>query len=239
MEQELKTELQHIRDNGYAVPDDADAYPYAQWMLDAVGSPDFERQDELIYDTLAHWIDRGEFRAKELRGLLLQVLSPGYLFWGIGEKGTDSVLKRAFSVRIVALMLAAHEREPFLSYEQLMSVAEEVIQYVYEEQDARGLAYGANALDALVRVLEDVGFAQAALIAIRRKIGQADFECERLVMTLWDKELLTEAQWRSWFSVFAESGKPFLRRLYSSVRQTHPACAALVLETLEQLGEFE
>lgn len=48
-------------------------------------------------------------------------------------KGTDSVFKRAFSILIPPLVLSVHEREPFLSEEQLYSVAEQILEYVYLE----------------------------------------------------------------------------------------------------------
>ncbi|MCR9022815.1 DUF2785 domain-containing protein, partial [Bacillus paranthracis] len=48
---ELKEELLQIKNNNYAVPEDVDAYPYAQWMLDYIGSPDAELRDDLIYST--------------------------------------------------------------------------------------------------------------------------------------------------------------------------------------------
>jgi hypothetical protein len=114
-EQELKRELQAIQENHYAVPEDVDAYPYAQWMLDAIGSTDAELRDHLIYSTLAKWITNGVFREKELRGLLLQALSEDYLFYGIGEVGTNSVFKRAFSVLIPPLVLTVHETKLFLN----------------------------------------------------------------------------------------------------------------------------
>ena len=40
---------------------------------------------------------------------MLQAISPDYLFYKIGEKGTDSVFKRAFSVLIPPLILSVHE----------------------------------------------------------------------------------------------------------------------------------
>ena len=79
---------------------------------------------------------------KKLRGLMLQAISPDYLFYKIGEKGTDSVFKRAFSVLIPPLILSVHEREPLLSEEQLYSVAEQVLEYVYLEEDVRGYVEG-------------------------------------------------------------------------------------------------
>lgn len=217
---ELKQELQHIKNNNYSVPEDVDAYPYAQWMLDYIGSPDAELRDKLIYSTLERWITGEVFRQKELRGLLLQALSPDYLFYKIGEKGTDSVFKRAFSILIPPLILSIHEKEPFLSEEQLYSVAEQVLEYVYLEQDVRGYvegkgwahstAHAADALDALARTIRNREFSYAILAAVRHKIYLHDylyinFEDERLVtavMSLWNQNILVQEEWKNWLYSF-------------------------------------
>ncbi|MDM5155084.1 DUF2785 domain-containing protein [Bacillus sp. DX1.1] len=217
---ELKQELQRIKNNNYSVPEDVDAYPYAQWMLDYIGSPDAELRDKLIYSTLSRWITGEVFRQKELRGLLLQALSPDYLFYKIGDKGTDSVFKRAFSILIPPLVLSVHERESFLSEEQLYSVAEQVLDYVYLEQDVRGYIEGkgwahstahvADALNALARTIQNREFAHAILVAVRHKVCLHDylyinFEDERLVtavMSLWNQNTLVEEEWKNWLHSF-------------------------------------
>ena len=167
-------------------------------MLDYIGSPDAELRDDLIYSTLHTWITNDVFRQKELRGLMLQAISPDYLFYKIGEKGTDSVFKRAFSVLIPPLILSVHEREPLLSEEQLYSVAEQVLEYVYLEEDVRlrrrkrlahSTAHAADALDALARTIQNREFSYAILAAVRQKVRLHDyvyihFEDERLVAPL-------------------------------------------------------
>ncbi|ENQ3076956.1 DUF2785 domain-containing protein [Bacillus cereus] len=218
--QELKQELQQIKKNNYVVPEDVDAFPYAQWMMDYIGSTDAELRDELIYSTLERWITGEVFRQKELRGLLLQALSPDYLFYKIGEKGTDSVFKRAFSILIPPLILSVHEKEPFLSEEQLYSVAEQVLEYVYLEQDVRGYvdgmgwahstAHAADALDALARTIRNHEFSHAILTVVRHKIRLHDyiyinFEDERLVtavMSLWNQNILSQEEWNNWLHSF-------------------------------------
>ncbi|MGG2092094.1 DUF2785 domain-containing protein [Bacillus sp. S13(2024)] len=230
MEQyELKQELQHIKNNNYAVPDDVDAYPYAQWILDYIGSPDAELRDELIYSTLERWITSGVFRQKELRGLLLQALSPDYLFYQIDEKGTDSVFKRAFSILIPPLILSVHEKEPLLSEEQLYSVAEQVLEYAYLEQDVRGYVEGkgwahstahvADALSALARTIRNREFGHAILAAVRHKVRLHDYlyinsEDERLVtavMSLRNQNILSQEEWKNWldsFTIIEEASAP-------------------------------
>ncbi|MFI8709091.1 DUF2785 domain-containing protein [Bacillus sp. NPDC077411] len=251
---ELKQELQQIKNNNYAVPEDVDAYPYAQWMLDYIGSPDAELRDELIYSTLERWITGEVFRQKELRGLLLQALSPDYLFYKIGEKGTDSVFKRAFSILIPPLILSVHEKEPFLSEEQLYSVAEQVLEYVYLEQDVRGYvdgkgwahstAHAADALDALARTIRSREFSHAILTAVRHKVRLHDylyinFEDERLVtavISLWNQNILAQEEWNNWLYSFTIIEEASASRNDILIQNMRTFLRSLYFRALEQEG---
>lgn len=219
----LQAELRLIRDNGYAVPDDTDAYPYTQVIMEEIGSNDADFR-ELIYEVLKNWIVNGVFRHKELRGLLLQALSPDYLLHGIWENGTDSVFRRAASAFVLVSILALHERDPFLSEEQLESVAEQMIEYLYLEQDVRGyigekgkaqaVVQAADALAILARCLtaEQASLAYAMLEAIKEKVCNreqvyAHFEDEhfvRVVLVLWSKDLINEMYMAAWIVNFLE-----------------------------------
>lgn len=224
MEQDtVQSELRLIRDHRYAVPDDTDAYPYTQIIMEEIGSTDADFR-ELIYEVLASWIANGVFRHKELRGLLLQALSPDYLLYGIGEDGTDSVFRRAASASVLAAILSFHERDPFLSEEQLESVAEQMIEYLYLEQDVRGyikekgkaqaVVQAADALTAIARCLtkEQASLAYAMLEAIKEKVCQgeqvyAHFEDEhfvRVVLALWEKGFINEMYMAAWIVNFVE-----------------------------------
>ncbi|PFA17813.1 MULTISPECIES: DUF2785 domain-containing protein [Bacillus cereus group] len=253
-QQELKQELQQIKNNNYAVPEDVDAYPYAQWMLDSIGSPDADLRDDLIYSTIERWITGEVFRQKELRGLLLQTLSPDYLFYKIGEKGTDSVFKRAFSILIPPLILSVHEKEPFLSEEQLYSVAEQVFEYVYLEQDVRGYvegkgwahstAHAADALNALARTIRNREFSHAILAAVRHKVRLHDyvyinFEDERLVtavMSVWNQNILTEEEWNKWLHTFTIIEEASVSQNDILVQNIRSFLRSLYFRALEQEG---
>lgn len=219
----VQAELHLIRDDGYAVPDDTDAYPYTQMIMKEIGSTDADFR-ELIDEVLTNWIANGVFRHKELRGLVLQALSPDYLLYGLGEKGTDSVFRRAASASILAAIISFQERDPFLSEEQLESVAEQMIEYLYLEQDVRGYIEGkgkaqaivqaADALTAIARCLtaEQASLAYAMLEAIKEKVCNreqvyAHFEDEhfvRVVLALWEKGLINEMYMAAWIVNFLE-----------------------------------
>jgi len=219
----LQAELRLIRDDRYAVPDDTDAYPYTQIIMKEIGSTDADFR-ELIHEVLTNWIANGVFRHKELRGLLLQAISPDYLLHGIGENGTDSVFRRAASASVSAAILSFHKRDPFLSEEQLESVAEQMIEYLYLEQDVRGyiegkgkaqtIASGAAALTMIARCLtrKQDSLAYAMLEAIKEKVCNreqvyAHFEDEHfvcVVLALWEKELINDMYMAAWIVNFLE-----------------------------------
>ncbi|MFD3449745.1 DUF2785 domain-containing protein [Microbacteriaceae bacterium 4G12] len=267
-EKQLKQELKQIKNNHYAVPDDVDAYPYAQWMLAHIGSTDAELRDSLIYSTLAHWIQSGVFRQKELRGLLLQSMND--LFYEIDEKETDAVFRRAFSVLIPPLILSVHEKEPLLSLEQLYSVADQVLEYAYLEKDARGYVEGkgwahstahtADALAALARNLHNREFGLALLDAVFHKVCVRDylyihFEDERLVtviMTLLEQHILSAEDWKHWLHHFTTIEKApvpqndiliqnirmFLRSMYFRVLE-HEEYTVVTEAVLKTLKEVQ
>lgn len=224
MEQnEVKAELRRIKENGYAVPDDTDAYPYAQILMEEIGSSDEEFR-QLIEAVLTGWIANGVFRHKELRGLLLQAISPDYLLYEIDEGDADSVFRRASAASIAASIVAAHGHESFLSPGQLESVAEQMIEYIYLEQDTRGyieekgsakaIVRGADALHAIACCLteEQASLAYAMLEAIKEKVSNgfqiyAHFEDEHLVnvvMALWKQGFIKEMYMAAWIVHFLE-----------------------------------
>ena len=78
-------------------------------------------------------------------------------------------------------LISVHEREPLLSEEQLYSVAEQVLEYVYLEEDVRGYvegkgwahstAHAADALDALTYNTKIVSFHMRFLQLFVRKFA--------------------------------------------------------------------
>ncbi|UCC50760.1 MAG: DUF2785 domain-containing protein, partial [Anaerolineaceae bacterium] len=109
-EQALKQRLQEIVANDYQAPSGPEIYPLILAMGTYIGSVDPEFRDDLIYMTLATWIDRDIFEAQDLIEILKVVLNTQHLFWGLGESGTDTVFTRTFSMLIVASVLNAHRR---------------------------------------------------------------------------------------------------------------------------------
>ena len=56
--------------------------------------------------TLATWIERDVFEPKDLKEILMVSLNEQHLFLGLGEKETDTVFTRTFSMLIVAAVMS-------------------------------------------------------------------------------------------------------------------------------------
>src|SRR5438874_805921 len=81
-----------IAQNHYAVPVNQSAAALAKEVSELLASPDPELRDDLAYSIFAHWIGRPNI----LQPSDLQALTDewrGNLKTGIGESGTNSVLK--------------------------------------------------------------------------------------------------------------------------------------------------
>jgi len=131
-------------------------------MLEHIGSPDPELRDELIYRQFSQIIHNGDHLSDEtLVDLLTKVLGDEYLFYEIGEVGTDHVFKRSFSVLLIRLILNKDLERSFISLPLLDKARTELLLYLDLEHDLRGyvsekgwahnVAHTADAIDELVK----------------------------------------------------------------------------------------
>jgi len=220
-EQTLKAHLQAIAEADYAVPTRLELLPLVLAMGIHIGSPDPELRDALIYTTLATWIERGVFERKELNEILKVKLNEQHLFQGLGEQGTDTVFMRAFSMLVVALVLGAHRRAPFLPNEEIQVIKRKALRYLAGERDRRGYVPGkgwahavAHAADALAELAQcdalDAADLQDLLDAIQVVVAAPETvytheEDERLataVLHIWRREEIAETAVVAWLTAF-------------------------------------
>jgi len=120
-----------------AVPEHETPDALAHELSAMLASPDPELRDDLAYSILATWIHRGN------------VLSPPTLIsltdeWranlksGMGEVGTDSVLKRSFSALCLSEIAKRDSKVPFLDAGRYHSLVAEAVTYLQSENDLRG-----------------------------------------------------------------------------------------------------
>ncbi|MCB9418314.1 MAG: DUF2785 domain-containing protein [Ardenticatenaceae bacterium] len=221
-EKELKTRLTQIAEDEFRVKNNREQFELALAMVRFIGSPDPALRDGLIYQAFCFWIlEQEAFTAVQLHQLLDLAVDENHLFYWLGEKGTDSVFTRSFSMLLLPLLLIAHRQRPYLTQPEIVNLKETVIHYLEQEQDMRGyvpekgwahaVAHAADALDDLA-LCKELGAddLRDILTAVQRKIGTDNYvfvheEDERMVTavtSLLSRQVLSEAEITNWIRSF-------------------------------------
>lgn len=127
---------QNIIHNKYRVPQDYALGELTESLMQFLGSPDYELRDEFGYMILANWIDKGFYEPDQLRGLLGVLLNN--LQEGLGERGTDSIFLRSFSMLIIGSIMDYDNREACLRHDEVKKVLQAVLDYFAQEKDVQG-----------------------------------------------------------------------------------------------------
>lgn len=125
-----------IEKDQYAVPANESADALAPELSAMLASPDPELRDELAYSILAAWIHRGAFTTPTLISLTDEWR--GNLKSGIGETGTNSVLKRSFSALCLSEMAKREAKSLFMGEPRYHGLVSEAAAYLIAERDVRG-----------------------------------------------------------------------------------------------------
>ncbi|MGE7023571.1 DUF2785 domain-containing protein [Solibacillus cecembensis] len=149
----LNSLKEYPKDNNYEV--------IIKKMLLNIGVIDSELRDNLIYTTFSKLIVGGFLTEQNLRFVLTTILDDQHLFYKIGEKDSDSVFTRSFSVLLIPLLLTFNKKQNFLSESEILFIKDETLRYLNNEKDYRGHvpekgwahapAHGADALNALAK----------------------------------------------------------------------------------------
>ncbi|OWR27165.1 hypothetical protein CDO73_23220 [Saccharibacillus sp. O23] len=226
--QKLLRALRAIRDSGLPPTFDAIA-GLTDTMLAHIGDIDSELRDEWIYGSFSEWIQAGAFEAQQLRHILNVALDEQHLFCRIGEKDTDSVFVRSFSMLLLPLLLSADRRTSWLREEEWRTIFSAVLRALEQERDLRGYVpeegrgwahAAAHAADAL----EDLGRSEHAgaierlhmLEGVRRRLLSADRvfvhdEDDRLAAaaeTILTQGEIGNEEWEAWLERFGEAPGP-------------------------------
>ncbi|MDO9456917.1 DUF2785 domain-containing protein [Nocardioides sp.] len=145
-----------VHDEDFRVPEGLPLADLTEELTVMLGDVDPERRDGTAYPTLATWISRGVYDD------LLPGLGDGMvtgLGVGLGERDTDSVFRRAFSVLVLAECIARDNSRPLVLGGKVLQWGDAIATWVLREQDLRGwvdgkgwahaVAHGADALAAL------------------------------------------------------------------------------------------
>ena len=120
-----------------AVPEHESADALSHELSGMLASPDPELRDDLAYSILATWILRGNVLSSPTLIALTDEWRAN-LKSGIGETGTNSVLKRSFSALCLSEMARRDAKESFMGPERYHALVSESIAYMQDERDLRG-----------------------------------------------------------------------------------------------------
>jgi len=163
---------QAIAKNKYAVPEHESADALAPELSALLGSPDPELRDELAYSILTQWIYR---RSSPLSTPTLISLTDEWranLKNGLGENGTDSVLKRSFSALMLSSMARREAKAPFMGSERYHQLVAEGVAYLQAERDLRGYDAKLHWIHATAHTADLLG-ALAGSPSLTREEGSA------------------------------------------------------------------
>jgi hypothetical protein len=126
-----------IQKNHYAVPEGESAAALAHELSGYLGSPEPELRDDIAYSILDVWIiERPQLSRQELVPFVEEWSAN--LKIGIGESGTDSVLKRSFSALMLASIAQRDLKTQFLGATRYHALLNDAISYLASERDLRG-----------------------------------------------------------------------------------------------------
>src|SRR5271156_4365929 len=126
-----------IQTNHYAVPEGESAVALAHELSVYLGSPDPELRDDLAYSILDVWIiERPQLSRQEL--IPFEEEWSANLKVGMGESGTDSVLKRSFSALMLSSIARRDLKTQFLGEVRYHALLNDAIFYLTNERDLRG-----------------------------------------------------------------------------------------------------
>lgn len=226
---QLKEQLQPLRDNDWRMPVGLELYPLAIEAMDNIGTTDPVLRDELILEFLFVLITERLLSKEQIKELLASCLSEKHLFYKLGEKEDDSVFNRAFTILIVRAILYYHRSfgEDLLKKEEIQKVFDDVLKFVRQERDLRGyvkdkgwahaMAHSGDALRALALCNElSPDQLLEILEVIREKVSINDYvfineEAERLttvVINIIHRNVIREEKIVNWIRSFGNLEVP-------------------------------
>ena len=155
----LKEFLTEVKKDEYKIKESYNLDEIIEAMLKEIGSPDYVLRDKLIYTTFSNWFSDGTFNKIRRKHILNTALGEEYLFYNIHLTDEFSVFKRSFSSLVIALALYSHNKDEYLTLDEVLNVKEIVLKYIKYEKDYRGyvIDYGwAHSIAHIADVLSNL-----------------------------------------------------------------------------------
>jgi hypothetical protein len=147
-----------VHEDDFAVPTDRPLADLTAELTRLLGDADPDLRDGLALPALATWVERGVYDD------LLRGLGDGMaagLRVGLGERDTDTVFRRSFSVLVLGQCIARDNERPLVPGGKVLDWGDRIATWILQERDLRGfvpgkgwahaIAHGADALGVLAR----------------------------------------------------------------------------------------
>jgi hypothetical protein len=125
-----------IRANEFALPEGGSVGTLTEELFSYLGSTDTELRDLIAYETFANWLEKDHYKPEQIRGYVMRLIAN--MQNGLGERDTDSVFGRTFSVLFLAEIVHHNNKEPFLDKDEVQHILARALNYLEEEKDPRG-----------------------------------------------------------------------------------------------------
>ncbi len=124
---------------GHAVPAGRSVEELTPPLLAALGSPDPVVR-EPAPEIVDVWIERGLYAPAAMRAMAARMADN--LAAGLGERDTDSVFLRAFSLLVLTSIVSRDNTHPFYDAGDMRDILDRVLHYAAAERDLRGYIPG-------------------------------------------------------------------------------------------------
>jgi hypothetical protein len=131
-----KTFWQSIIGNDYVVPIGYSVAVLTPELLSYLGSPSSELREEIAYALLDAWIHRDYYSHAELWEIAIHLLHN--LTIGLGERQSDTIFLRSFSLLILSEIVHYDLSHLTLSGSEMQQLLDQALAYFEAEQDLRG-----------------------------------------------------------------------------------------------------
>ncbi|MCW2845752.1 MAG: hypothetical protein JWN22_3668 [Nocardioides sp.] len=159
-----------VLSDGLVVPSDRPLDDLTAELTRMLGSPDPALRDGTAYPALSTWIDRGVY--DHLLAGLGDGMAAG-LKVGLGDRDTDTVFRRAFSVLVLAECIDRDNARALVPSAKIFDWGDRVATWYLREADVRGFVPGkgwahtvAHGADAIGALAESPHFATSELTVL-------------------------------------------------------------------------
>lgn len=149
---------EQVRASGFRLPEDRPLDDLTTELVQMLGDPDPDVRDGIAYPVLSAWLREGVF--DDLLAGFGDGVAEG-LFTGLGEDGTDSVLRRSFSALLLAETVSRDLGARAVHSDAIFRWGDRAASWFVRERDLRGyiegrgwahaVAHGADLLATLAR----------------------------------------------------------------------------------------